>query len=173
MHLPYWFLSRPCIWQRTMVEIGTSLWKMLKKFTGVILMLVNAVTQEEQSMQLKGVRKIPFYTRVSECPFVHVFWIQLSFWKINMSAGICYFYIIFWERGLLPGIWHKMSSQCRAYTRESDCISGGRKFDSGPVPYFRGDCSRNNFYGHSPPFRWIVQERFCQLQAKVCARITG
>ena len=117
MHLPYWFLFRPCIWQRTMVEIGTSLWKMLKKFTGVILMLVNAVTQEEQSMQLKGVRKTPYYTRVSECPFVRIFWIQLRFWKINMSAGIYYFYIIPCESGLLPGIWHKVFSQCRAYTR--------------------------------------------------------
>ena len=32
------------------------------------------------------------------------------------------------------------------------------KFDPGPVPYFRGDWSWNNFYGHSPPFRWIIQE---------------
>ena len=30
-----------------------------------------------------------------------------------------------------------------------------REFDPGPVPYFRGDWSWNNFYGHSPPFRWI------------------
>ena len=29
---------------------------------------------------------------------------------------------------------------------------------SGPVPYFRGDWSWNNFYGHSPPFRWFIQE---------------
>ena len=28
----------------------------------------------------------------------------------------------------------------------------------GPIPYFRGDWSWNNFYGHSPPFRWIIQE---------------
>ena len=26
------------------------------------------------------------------------------------------------------------------------------------VPYFRGDWSWNNFYGHSPPFRWFIQE---------------
>ena len=28
----------------------------------------------------------------------------------------------------------------------------------GPVPYFRGDWPWNNFYGHSPPFRWFIQE---------------
>ena len=41
---------------------------------------------------------------------------------------------------------------------ESDCRSRGREFDPGPVPCFRGDWSCNNFYGHSPPFRWIIQE---------------
>ena len=40
----------------------------------------------------------------------------------------------------------------------SDCRSRGREFHPGPVPYFRGDWSWNNFYGHSPPFRWIIQE---------------
>ena len=41
---------------------------------------------------------------------------------------------------------------------ESDCRSRGHEFDPGPVPYFHGDWSWNNFYGHSPPFRWIIQE---------------
>ena len=41
---------------------------------------------------------------------------------------------------------------------ESDCRSRGRGFDPGRVPYFLGDRSWNNFYGHSPPFRWIIQE---------------
>ena len=41
---------------------------------------------------------------------------------------------------------------------ESDCRSRGPEFDPGPVPYFRGDWSWNDFYGHSPPFRWIIQE---------------
>ena len=40
---------------------------------------------------------------------------------------------------------------------ESDCRSRGRKFNPGPVPYFPGDWSRNDFYGHSSPFRWIIQ----------------
>ena len=40
---------------------------------------------------------------------------------------------------------------------ESDCRSSGREFDPGLVPYFCGDWSWNNFYGHSPPFRWIIQ----------------
>ena len=41
---------------------------------------------------------------------------------------------------------------------EPDCRSRGCKFDPGPVPYFLGDWSWNNFYGHSPPFRWWIQE---------------
>ena len=44
------------------------------------------------------------------------------------------------------------------YRCASDCRSRGLKFDPGPVPYFRGDWSWNNFYGHSSPFPWIVQE---------------
>ena len=47
-------------------------------------------------------------------------------------------------------------------TWESDKNTGKHKhkseFNPGPVPYFRGDWSWNNFYGHSPPFRWIIQE---------------
>ena len=44
------------------------------------------------------------------------------------------------------------------YRCVSDCRSRGHEFDPGPVPYFRGDWSWNNFYGHSPPFRWFIQE---------------
>ena len=44
------------------------------------------------------------------------------------------------------------------YRCVSDCRSRGREFDPGPVPYFRGDWSWNEFYGHSPPFRWFIQE---------------
>ena len=41
---------------------------------------------------------------------------------------------------------------------QSDCRSRGREFNPGAVPYFRGDWSWNYFYGHSPPFRLIIQE---------------
>ena len=44
------------------------------------------------------------------------------------------------------------------YRCVSDCRSRGRDFDPTLVLYFRGDWSRNNFYGHSPPFRWFIQE---------------
>ena len=37
-----------------------------------------------------------------------------------------------------------------AVGRDSDWRSRGREFDLGPVPYFCGDRSWNNFYGHSP-----------------------
>ena len=39
-----------------------------------------------------------------------------------------------------------------------DSRSRGSEFDPGPVPYFRGDWSWNDFYGHSPPFCWFIQE---------------
>ena len=42
------------------------------------------------------------------------------------------------------------------YRCVSDCRSRGREFTPGPVPYFRGDRSWNDFYGHSPPFRWFI-----------------
>ena len=45
------------------------------------------------------------------------------------------------------------------YRCVSDCRSRGREFDPGPVPYFRGDWSWNNFYGHSPPFLLIHSRR--------------
>ena len=44
------------------------------------------------------------------------------------------------------------------YRCVSDCRSRGREFDPGPAPYFRGDWSWNDFYSHSPPFRWFIQE---------------
>ena len=45
------------------------------------------------------------------------------------------------------------------YRCVSDCNSRGREFDPGPVPYFRGDWSWKNFYGHSPPFCWMIHSR--------------
>ena len=36
----------------------------------------------------------------------------------------------------------------------SNYKSRGCEFDPGPVPYFLGDWSWNNFNSHSPPFRW-------------------
>ena len=44
------------------------------------------------------------------------------------------------------------------YRCVSDCRSRGREFDPGQVPYFPGDWLWNDFYGHSPPFRWFIQE---------------
>ena len=44
--------------------------------------------------------------------------------------------------------------------------SRGPEFDPGLVPYFRGDRSWNNFYGHSPPFRWIIQEGLLSVSSE-------
>ena len=72
-----------------------------------------------------------------------------------------------------PQSWYisdcRYVSDCRNL---SDCRSRACKFDPGPVPYFCGDWSWNNFYGHSPPFR-CFKKGCCQLQVKVCTRSTG
>ena len=52
------------------------------------------------------------------------------------------------------------------YRCVSDCRSRGREFDPGPVPYFHGDWSWNNCYGHSPPFRWFIQEGLLSVTSK-------
>ena len=44
------------------------------------------------------------------------------------------------------------------YRCVSDCRSRGHEFDPGPVSNFRPDSSGYNFHGHSPPFRWSIQE---------------
>ena len=59
------------------------------------------------------------------------------------------------------------------YRCASDWRSRGREFDPGPAPCFCGDWSWNDFYGHSPPSADSFKKGCCQLQAKVCARITG
>ena len=48
----------------------------------------------------------------------------------------------------------------------SDCRSRGRGFDPGSVTYFHGDWSWNNFYGHAPPFRWIIQKRLLSFTSE-------
>ena len=54
--------------------------------------------------------------------------------------------------------WHSTVGNMSGNRFKSDCRSRGREFDPRQVPYFRGDWLWNNFYGHSPPFRWIIQE---------------
>ena len=53
---------------------------------------------------------------------------------------------------------------------KSNCRSRGREFDPSLVPYFCGDWSWNNFYGHSPPFRWIIQEGLLSVTSKSMCR---
>ena len=53
---------------------------------------------------------------------------------------------------------HSAVGNVSGYRCVSDCRSRGREFNPGPVAYFRGDWSWNKFYGHSPPFRWYIQE---------------
>ena len=63
---------------------------------------------------------------------------------------LCYEMLI---NGGISAVGNVSGNRC-----ESDCRSRDHRFDPSPVPYFHGDWSWNNFYGHSPPFRWIIQE---------------
>ena len=65
----------------------------------------------------------------------------------------CSSFLTFDDTGLCSAVGNVSGYRC-----VSDCRSRGREFDPGLVPYFRGDWSWNNFYGHSPPFRWFIQE---------------
>ena len=59
------------------------------------------------------------------------------------------------------------------YRCVSDCRSRGREFDLGPVPYFRGDDHEIISTVILLPSADSFKKGCCQLQAKVCARITG
>ena len=56
---------------------------------------------------------------------------------------------------------------------ESDYRSRDREFDPGPVRYFRGDWSWNNFMVILLPSAESFKKGCCELQGKVCARSTG
>ena len=82
--------------------------------------------------------------------------------KIRANPAVLYGHSKFWRRetSYIPTITGPRSAvgNVSGYRCVSDCRSRGREFKPGPVPYFRGDWSWNNFYGHSPPFRWFIQE---------------
>ena len=59
------------------------------------------------------------------------------------------------------------------YRCVSDCRSRGREFDPGPVPYFREIDHEMISTVILLPSADSFKKGCCQLQAKVCARITG
>ena len=108
-------------------------------------------------------------------PYTVKYFICLECCLLNMSAE----YFQMHSRTLLPwklSLWTQIRLLLRSiliwihagprsavgnvsgYRCVSDCRSRGRKFDPGTVPYFRGDWSWNDFYSHSPPFRWFIHE---------------
>ena len=96
---------------------------------------------------------------------------------------VCSNYGSWAKYGLVPGVSYFIKDDyagprsavgnVSGYRCVSDFRSRGREFDPSQVPYFRGDWSWNDFYGHSPPSADSFKKGCCQLQAKVCARITG
>ena len=84
-----------------------------------------------------------------------------SYLNFSMSFHLCFYFVT----GPRSAVGNVSGNRC-----ESDCRSRGREFDPGPVPYFRGDWSWNNFYGHSPPFRWIIQEGLSVTSESMCTK---
>ena len=89
-------------------------------------------------------------------------WLLLPLWE--SAIVLCFIVRYFMSILVLQSSWWGSTGPCSAVGNvsgnrcESACRSRGREFDPGPVPYFRGVWSWNNFYGHSPPFCWINQE---------------
>ena len=77
--------------------------------------------------------------------------------EANLGGGFKFSVPFLFSLSLSTG-QHSAVGNVSVYRCVCDCRSRGREFDPGPVPYFRGDWSWNNFYGHSPPFRWFIQE---------------
>ena len=70
--------------------------------------------------------------------------------------------------GLCSTVGNMSGNRC-----ELDCRSRGLEFDSGPVPYFPGNWSWNNFYSHSPPFLWIIQEGLLSVTSEsICTKFS-
>ena len=59
------------------------------------------------------------------------------------------------QKPCLPG---PVAQSAKCLATESSFRSRGCDFYPGLVPYLHGDWLWNNFYCHSPPFGWIIQE---------------
>ena len=88
--------------------------------------------------------------KVNVTPFVTDFELKKKKKGVTLTLNLCHW---IWTAGPRSAVGNVSGYRC-----VSDCRSRGRKFDPGTVPYFRGDWSWNYFYGHSPPFRWFIQE---------------
>ena len=73
-----------------------------------------------------------------------------------------------WCAGLRSAVGNVSGYRC-----VSDCISRGREFDPGPVPYFLKIDHEIISTVILLPSADSFKKGCCQLQAKVCARITG
>ena len=90
--------------------------------------------------------------------FLHS-WYKSYLFSLAKTSKLWQFLLDFWRKLLAFSTGPRSAvGNVSGYRCVSDCRSRGREFDPSPVPYFRGDWSWNNFYGHSPPFRWFIQE---------------
>ena len=83
-------------------------------------------------------------------------------WLIMSTAHI----LLLWKQTLWCAGLRSAVGNMSGYRCVSDCRSRGREFIHGLVPYFHGDWSWNNFYGHSPPFHGFIQEGLLLVTSK-------
>ena len=82
------------------------------------------------------------------CLLISLFFLSLNFCRFNIPISLT---------------WATGPSACLTRSR-------GLEFDPGLVPHLCGDCwSLNNFYGHSPPVSWCIQDGFLSVTSEsVC-----
>ena len=83
---------------------------------------------------------------------------------------VCDYVILMWIKTHSYRPYSVVSDYVTGYWCLSDCRSRGHKFDLCLVPYCAGDESWNNFYGHCPPFRWILQEGLSVTSKSMCMK---
>ena len=101
------------------------------------------------------------------CIGVHVdiilLWQYARFWLIFLNLRVLHF--------VLDPEPHRAVGNMSGNRCKSDCRSRGGEFDPNLVAYFLGDWSWNNFYGHSPPFSWIIQEGLLSVTSeRMCTK---
>ena len=116
-----------------------------------------------------------YYSAFFETLYLHVLsWVHLAYMHFLMTL---YLYALSWIFCIYVHFLgntgpRRAVGNVSGWRYVSDWRSRDNMFGPGPVPYFRGDWSWNNFCGRSPPF-CSCKKGCCQLQAKVCVQSTG
>ena len=103
------------------------------------------------------------YLEIITCDFIgHP---KITVWNQKKEESIRTYRVISMGVAIMSKLWlNKVDTV--GNVSGNGCRSRGREFDPGLVPYIREDWSWNNFYSHSPPFRWIIQKGLSSVTRK-------